>query len=170
MRGRAGSFHFQAKRLAALSGLAQSGPEGSFPVTLRSPSPTPTSPEVSAGLNFNPEQSGFSSVSGAVPPLPLPLGEGGVVSQPACVHRCPLGPSTPGWGRTQKSPVPFPHPQVCCKQPDPAPRRERVLPDSWAFPHVGRWNLRGSPGSGHPGCCGNQEGVQPWAPSLRGVD
>lgn len=67
------------------------------------------------------------------------------MTQSACVHLCPLGPSTLGWGRNQKSPVPFPHPQVCCKQPDPPPRGERVLPDSWAFPHCREMEYEGKP-------------------------
>lgn len=42
-------------------------------------------------------------------------------------------------------PVPFPHPQVCCKRPDPSPCGKRVLPDSWAFPHCQETEPQGKP-------------------------
>lgn len=58
-----------------------------------------------------------------------------MATRSTCVPLCPLGPSTPGWSRNQKSLAPFPHPQVCCKRSESPPCEERVLPDSWAFPH-----------------------------------
>lgn len=61
-------------------------------------------------------------------------------------------------------PAPFPHPQMCRKRPDPPPRGEQVLPDSWASPRClsgdGTSGKKKSPRSGHRSLCGNQQGIQ----------
>lgn len=57
--------------------------------------------------------------------------------------RVPVVPAPPGGAGTRRLLEPFPHPQVCCKQPDPPPHGERVPPDSWVAPHCREMERQG---------------------------
>lgn len=94
-------------------------------------------------LNVNLEQSGFSCLTWLVPPSPaspllvppcyVVLRERG---DSACMcTSMSLWSLQLGWGRIPKSPITFPHPQVCCKWLDPPPLHgEPVWLDSWVDP------------------------------------